>query len=135
MSDAASKIKVLFIDDDNDILSVVCEYFGLEDDLEVTTCCGGEEGFATARRWKPDIIFLDIMMPGKTGLQVLREFKEDEETKYIPIVMLTGDTSEASKYKALRCFSEDYLQKPCTFFEIKKMILRVLDKKRRFDVV
>jgi DNA-binding response OmpR family regulator len=134
MSDTAPKTKVLFIDDDNDILNIVKEYFGLEDELDVTTCCGGEDGFATARRLKPDIIFLDIMMPGKTGLQVLKEFKEDEETKYIPIVMLTGDTSEASKFKALRCFSEDYLQKPCTFLEIKKTIMRVLEKKHRFDV-
>jgi DNA-binding response OmpR family regulator len=133
MPDTVKKTKVLFVDDDADILSVVREYFGMDDDIEVETSSSADEGFAMARRWKPDIIFLDIMMPGKTGLQLLREFKEDEESKYIPIVMLTGDTTEGSKYRALRCFSEDYLQKPCTFFEIKKTILRVLDKKRRFS--
>jgi len=62
----------------------------LEEDFEILTATDGREGIATARQSSPDIILMDVMMPNISGIEMARELTAEEETRDIPIIVLTG---------------------------------------------
>jgi twitching motility two-component system response regulator PilH len=79
---------------------------------EVTTAENGEEGIARARELKPDLILMDVVMPGLNGYQATRTLTRDEETKNIPIIVCTSKGQETDKIWGLRQGAVDYLVKP-----------------------
>jgi two-component system KDP operon response regulator KdpE len=110
--------KVLLIDDDMGLLTLL--KIGLErEGFVVTTAENGREGLRQAYRTHPDVIVLDVMMPemdGWTTCQKLRQVCD------VPIIMLTGKTSERDVIKGLSLGADDYLTKPCSFDELKTRI-------------
>ena len=103
--------KVLIIDDEKLLVKSTCmalTHFG----FEVKGALDGEEGLRAALEYKPDVILLDIMMPGMDGWQVLEKLKENGETKRIPVVIFTAREYSNGKALGLKNGAADYVAKP-----------------------
>lgn len=107
-----AKPTVLIVDDDPRICSFV--KIAVEQALECTvlTAITGTEGLEKARREKPRLILLDIIMPDVDGLEVLRQIKEDPRLQSTRVVMLTGRTDREALRKSLYWYAEEFLSKP-----------------------
>src|SRR5438270_8601710 len=103
--------RVLIVDDEETI-RVLCRLNLELDDYEVLEAADGESGLAIARAEKPDVIFLDVMMPVMDGWEALVRLKADDATAGIPVVMLTARTSEADEIKAWGAGVLEYIHKP-----------------------
>ena len=126
------KKKILVIDDNQSVIYSVKE--GLERLFETYIVLGalsGEEGLQLLKDGNlPDLILLDIMMPGMNGWDVFATLQEHVEWKEIPIVFLTAKTDEYSKgFGKLAC--KDYIEKPFEVEELKKRIDVVLEEKEK----
>lgn len=93
---------------------------------EVISAVNGGEALGIATREKPDLVLLDIMMPVMNGFQVLRKLKSQEETKNIPVIMLTSKVQEKDVVFGLEAGAEDYITKPFSFAELNTRVNRVL---------
>lgn len=82
--------KILVVDDEPDAIEFVCVVIEDMGDYEVITAGDGEEGLSRARDERPDLIILDVQMPKKDGFVVFSELKRFDETRDIPVIMLTG---------------------------------------------
>ena len=112
------KAHILVVDDDDGIRSLVKEYFGKNNYL-VTTAKSAEDAFEKVKIIKFDLIVLDVMMPGKTGLEFTSENKNKIDT---PIILLTAKGEASDRVEGLEIGADDYLPKP---FEPKELILRI----------
>jgi len=89
---------------------------------QVTTAESGEEGIAKAKATKPDLILMDVVMPGLNGYQATRTLTRDEETKNIPVIVCTSKGQETDKIWGLRQGAADYIVKPVNPEELLKKI-------------
>jgi two-component system phosphate regulon response regulator PhoB len=121
--------KILIIDDEQDLVKLVKEILELED-FQVSCAYDGEEGLKKATSEIPDLILLDIKMPGVNGFQVLERLKIDETTSHIPVVMLTTSTLRQDRDKAFDLGAVDYVIKSLEGFELGERIHKML--KERF---
>lgn len=120
-----NKRKILIIDDEEDFSFFVKR--NLERiNYEVLTAKEGNEGFELAKKNKPALVLLDIMMPGIDGFTVLKKIREDQNIKRIPVIMLTGKEDKESQRKAKELFNNDYLVKPVETAELRKRIGKIL---------
>lgn len=124
------KKKILVVDDEKDVLTYLTTL--LEDNGYETISAGdGLKGFDLAKSEKPDLITLDITMPDQSGVRTYRYYKEDEELKNIPVIIVTaiGD-SMRSFLKKLAGFSEPegFMNKPIDEAELLKMVSDLLNK-------
>lgn len=118
---------ILVIDDEKDILEML--RYNLEKEGFDAICAGdGETGLDIATRHKPALIILDLMMPGKDGLQVCRELRTDHRTNRVPIIMLTAKATEADRVVGLELGADDYITKP---FSPRELVARVKAVLRR----
>jgi DNA-binding response OmpR family regulator len=122
--------KILIIDDEKDLVKLVKEILELED-FEVSDAYDGEEGLRKAISEMPDLILLDIKMPGLNGFQVLERLKMDKTISHIPVVMLTTSTLRRDRDKAFDLGAVDYVIKSLEGFELGERIRKIL--KDRFD--
>ena len=112
---------ILVVEDDLDIRELIS--FNLANEgHQVFEANDGEVGIDKARNNNPDLILLDLMLPGIQGLDVCRIIKSDQETKEIPILMVTAVGQEEDIVKGLETGADDYITKP---FSIKVLIARV----------
>ena len=112
---------------DDDPLSIKLLNFRLRSvGHEVVFAVNGGEALEIATREKPDLVLLDIMMPVMNGFQVLRKLKSQEETKNIPVIMLTSKVQEKDVVFGLEAGAEDYITKPFSFAELNARVNRVL---------
>jgi len=112
---------ILVVEDDLDIRELIS--FNLANEgHQVFEANNGEVGIDKARNNNPDLILLDLMLPGIQGLDVCRIIKSDQETKEIPIIMVTALGQEEDIVKGLETGADDYITKP---FSIKVLIARV----------
>ena len=118
--------KVLVIDDDADIIELEKLYFEKEG-YEVVSCMQGDKAVATFNVTKPDIIILDLMLPGMDGNDVCREIRRVSD---VPIIMLTARTDTLDRVVGLELGADDYVPKP---FEPKELLARVKAVLRRTD--
>jgi len=81
--------KILMIDDDADFSALAAAHFSRHG-YSVTLAPNGKDGLAKARALKPDVVFLDIMMPEMNGIEVLRELKAADETAEVPVIVMSG---------------------------------------------
>src|SRR4030042_1131443 len=88
------KEKILVVDDEEDILELVRHNLAREG-YQVVCAATGEKAVDKAQKEKPDLIVLDLMLPGIDGLQVARSLKDDARTRHVPIIMLTAKGEEA----------------------------------------
>ena len=123
--------KILMIDDEKDICSLIKQNLELSGDHKVIIANNGKDGIAAAIHNKPDLILLDIIMPGLSGFDVLKKLKETEETTAIPVVMLTAVGTEEAKEKAMSLYNEDYLVKPVSTAVLRAKIEEVLSRGKR----
>ncbi len=119
--------RILVVDDEKNILELV--RFNLErEGYEVLTATDGAEGLDLARRESPDLIVLDVMLPGMNGLEVCRELHLDPATGNIPIIMLSARAEETDRVLGLEMGADDYIVKP---FSPRELIARIKVRFRR----
>lgn len=111
---------ILIIEDDPMMLRALGNM--LKVDYNILAAKDGERGISFAKRNSPDVILLDIMMPGMTGFDVIGVLKADDETKNIPVIFLTGDDSDISKEKGYKLGAADYIEKPFVANALKERI-------------
>lgn len=124
---AETKKKILVVDDELDMLMVIklrLEASG----YEVITATDGLDGLNAARRVKPDLIVLDIMLPKMNGYKVARFLKFDEEYKSIPIVMLTALSGEEDRSTGIETGADAYLTKPFETQQLLDAVREFLEK-------
>jgi CheY-like chemotaxis protein len=118
--------KILVVDDESDILFVISKMLEREG-YETVKAESGEKAVEVLKETKPDLILLDVMMPGWDGWETCSKIKANEETKQIPVAMLTAKTADADKIKALEeCGAEWHISKPIDrpkFIETVKWLL------------
>ena len=102
---------VLIIEDEEDILALV-HYNFIRNGFRADLTTSGEDGLTMAQQLKPDLIILDLMLPGLDGLEICRRLKDDKATKSIPIIMLTAKGEEEDIVKGLEMGADDYVTKP-----------------------
>ncbi len=120
---------ILVIDDDIDIVELL--KISLESDgFNVRTANDGTSGVRRAQANVPDLVLLDVMMPHKDGFQVLRELREDERTKTVPVILLTARGQTEDKLRGLDTGADDYITKPFDLREVTARVETVLGRTR-----
>src|SRR5689334_6494621 len=110
-------LKILVIDDQENIIEFIklgLKYEGFLVESEVD----GPQGLAAAQRLNPDLIILDVMLPGMDGLEVCRKLRDNPTTRDIPILMLTAKDDVSDRIAGLDTGADDYLTKPFSFEEL-----------------
>lgn len=127
------KTRILMIEDEEDIASLI----KLQAEISGYQFCSfrdGIEGYAAVIREKPDIVLLDVMLPGENGLDVCRKLKMNAETKNIPIIMLSAKGEEIDVVLGLELGADDYISKPFSpkvlFSRIKAVLRRGKDTEK-----
>lgn len=122
-----SKDLILVVEDDEDILQLV--KYNLEGaGFEVETASDGLDAVAKARRQTPDLVLLDLMLPGMDGLDVAKELKKEPDTAGVPIIMVTAKGEEVDRIVGLELGADDYIVKP---FSPREIVLRIKAVLRR----
>ena len=121
------KSRVLVIDDEADLVELV-KYNLEKEGYHVLTAGTGTEGLRMALWDTPDVIVLDLMMPGLDGLEVCRQLRRDNRTKNVGLIMLTAKTDEADRVVGLELGADDYMTKP---FSPRELVARVRALLRR----
>ena len=116
-----AKPKILVIEDEPDLLEVI-QYNLEREGHKVIACRNGETGLSRIRTDDPDLVILDLMLPGMDGLEVCRQVKADPVTKAIPVIMVTAKGEESDVVLGLGIGADDYLTKP---FSPKELVARV----------
>ena len=116
--------KILVVDDSPTERHVISELL-VRSGYQVITAENGEEGIEKARRGKPDLILMDVVMPGLNGYQATRTLTRDETTKQIPIIVCTSKGQETDRIWGLRQGALDYLVKPVNAVELLAKIAEI----------
>ncbi len=119
-----SKKLILVVDDDRDLV-VLLERILVEEGYQVATAYDGSSALTLLDEQKPDLIILDIMMPGINGLEILNSVRQ---THVIPVIMLTAKKDEATLRDAFDAGADDYIRKP---FRRLELLARIKTKLRR----
>ncbi len=118
--------KILVIDDEPSIVNLVTAYLKPEG-YEVHTAMDGTSGLKAARSFKPDLIILDVMLPGMDGIELLSRLRRESE---VYVIMLTAKTEETDKIVGLSVGADDYVTKP---FSPRELVARVKAALRRIE--
>jgi len=121
-----SKIKILVVDDEPSILNLVSAYLKPEG-YEVYTASDGHSGLKAARAYKPDLVVLDIMLPGMDGIELLTNLRRESD---VYVIMLTAKTEETDKIVGLSVGADDYVTKP---FSPRELVARIKAALRRLQ--
>ena len=117
---------VLVVDDDPVILKLLEVNFEMEG-FTVITAKDGEDGIETARAQQPDVVVSDIMMPRKSGLELVAELKADPATKHIPVILLSAKAQANDERAGLEAGADDYVTKPFEPLDLVDRVNRLLD--------
>ena len=113
--------RILIVDDEEDVLELV-QYNLDRSGYHVETAISGEQALTKTKKKIPDLIILDLMLPGMDGLEVCKQLKSDVKTEGVPIIMLTAKGEEADIVTGLELGADDYVTKP---FSPKVLVARV----------
>ena len=116
-----TKKRILIVDDEPDLVETIQVSLELED-YECLLAYDGFRGFERAQKEKPDLIILDVMLPGMNGYKVCRLLKFDEKFKHIPIIMLTAEAQEKDRLTGKETGADFYMTKP---FSADKLLAKV----------
>jgi len=125
-------IKVLVVDDEMHIIELL-QFNLTKRGFDVFTATNGEEAIQLAINEKPDLIVLDVMLPGMDGIDVCRKLRQNVSTSDIPVIMLTARGEESDKILGLEMGADDYLTKPFSPRELVARIKAVLRRTRPED--
>lgn len=124
-----SKEKILVVEDERDIRELIS--YNLEHEgYKVIACDNGERSVELIKREQPELVILDLMLPGMDGLEVCKIIKQDDRTRHIPVMMLTAKSEETDVVVGLQIGADDYITKP---FSPKILIARVRTILRRIE--
>ena len=119
--------KILIVDDEVDLVETV--RFPLEmEGFDVLVSYNGEDALSQARKEKPDLIILDLMLPKLDGYKVCRLLKFDQRYKHIPILMLTAKTQEKDKTLGMETGADEYITKPFEMDVLMEKVKAYLNK-------
>ena len=128
--------KILIVEDEKDTRKALSTALQLDNEAyEIVCAVDGQSGLKTARSFRPDLILLDILMPGLSGIEVCRTLKSDEECKSIQIIMLTALDQTENIVKGLSAGADDYVSKPFNMPELLARVRSHLKMKELYDVV
>jgi two-component system phosphate regulon response regulator PhoB len=122
-----AKEKILVIEDEDDIQELI-RYNLVKEGFQVIGANTGEDGLRIAKTSQPDLILLDLMLPGKDGLEICRQLAADPLTLHAPVIMVTAKGEETDVVTGLRMGADDYITKP---FSPKILVARVKTVLRR----
>jgi two-component system phosphate regulon response regulator PhoB len=114
-------LTILVVDDERDIVELI-RYNLAQAGFRVVTATDGQQAIDLARRERPDLVVLDLMLPVMPGTEVARILKQDEKTRAVPILMLTARGSETDRIVGFELGADDYVVKP---FSPRELVLRV----------
>lgn len=131
-----SKVKILVVDDEENIVELI--RMNLENSgYEVMDAYSGMEAITKTNSYLPDLLLLDLMLPDVDGLQVCKMIRMNEQTKDIPIIMITARSEEIDKVEGLSIGADDYITKPFGILElearIKTVLRRTVNKDKNMD--
>ncbi|MDT8317686.1 MAG: response regulator [bacterium] len=126
------KKRILVVDDENLMVRIMSDEL-ISQGYDVEEANSGEGAIDAALRTPPDVILLDIVMPGLDGYEVCRSLKEFEVTSHIPIIMLTGLKDRESRHKGLKSGATDFLNKPVDMLELSIRLKNILQVKEYQD--
>lgn len=129
-----AKDRILVIDDEKDILDLV-EYNLKQNGYKVSCVATGEEALEAARSFNPDLILLDLMLPGVDGFDVCKELKSQSDTAEIPVVMLTAKSEDIDVVTGLELGADDYITKPFSPRVLVARVRSILRKKNKSSEV
>ncbi|WP_440995849.1 response regulator transcription factor [Arhodomonas sp. SL1] len=115
---------VLVVDDEpNIVLSL--EFLLEQAGFTVTTTDNGEDALAAAREQRPDVVLLDIMLPGTDGYEICQTLRDDPELAEVPVIMLTARGREIDREKGISLGADDYIVKPFSTSEVVERVRRI----------
>ncbi len=118
MNEQPKKSRILLIDDDQELSGMLSEYLGM-DRLQLTVCHSGEDGIDTFAEGNFELLILDIMLPGMSGLDVLKRIRQISQ---VPVIMLTARGDDIDRIIGLEFGADDYLPKP---FNPRELLARI----------
>ncbi len=121
--------KILIVDDHREIIEVIGESFRLRG-YQVFEAEDGRAALAKVYQVKPDLILLDIMMPLLDGYEICRTLKNSEETKHIPIILITAKGNQSDIERGFEMQADGYVVKPFQPIELREFAEKVLEKVR-----
>ncbi len=120
------KKRVLIVDDEPQIRLLLKEF--LSDTFETEFASNGNEAVRVSAAIRPDVILMDVMMPDLDGISAVQKIRQNENTKHIPILMLTAANTSRQRIQAFELGADDYISKP---FEIEELLARINSKLSR----
>ncbi|MFW5947917.1 MAG: response regulator transcription factor, partial [Gemmatimonadota bacterium] len=121
MATSAASAQILVVEDERDIAALVA-YHLTREGYRVRTVGTGDDAMAAARAERPDLMVLDLMLPGLSGYELLEELRKRPELEDVPVVVLTARREESDRIRGLELGADDYLTKP---FSPQELVLRV----------
>ncbi len=119
--------RVLVIDDSPTIVALLKRMLQ-QNELSVLEAFDAESGIEVARREVPDLIFLDIVLPGMDGFRALRTLRRDPITKDLPIIMISGNAQATEQFYVQRIGADDFMKKPFSRAEVFNRVEALLDE-------
>src|SRR5262245_10423152 len=120
--------RLLVVDDDPTTATLLRDWYASRP-FVILAASGGEEGLELVESEKPDLILLDVMMPGRDGIELTRHLKSDALTKIIPIILLSARKDVETKVRAFDSGADDYVTKPFEFDEVDARVRAMLRKR------
>ncbi len=126
-------MKILVAEDDRDIADLIAHYLHKQG-WQAHLVSAGDEALAYTKRQPVDLIILDLMLPGLSGLEICRALRGDKSTEAIPIIMVTARTDEKDRILGLDIGADDYLAKPFSPNELVARVRALMRRSKRADV-
>jgi putative two-component system response regulator len=124
--------RVLIVDD-SDLEVEVLQRLLQRDGYQCASVSRGDEAFAAAAQIDPDVVLLDVGLPGLDGMAVCRQLKSDVRTRLTPVLMMTGSADEDRHVRALEAGADDFLKKPVTMAKLRPRVQSAIRLKRYLD--
>jgi DNA-binding response OmpR family regulator len=131
--ESMTKAKILVVDDEPVNVELMEEY--LSKDYEIVKAYDGNEALRKVETTPPDLILLDIMMPGINGFEVCKILKDNEKTMSIPIIIVTALQDNNGRIKSIEAGADDFLNKPVDVLELAIRVKSLLRLKQYYDAL
>lgn len=126
-SERGKDVTILIVEDDRVLREFLCT--ALADEFEVAGAVTGEEAVELARRLRPDVVLLDVMLPGLSGLDVVREIRADPELRHTPVLVMTA-FSDIEPSEAEAAGADRFLSKPFDLLELTETVKELVEQDR-----
>ena len=117
--------KILFVDDDEKLLVLLTEFF-VREQFIVAAARNGQEAWQEIHSARPNLVVLDVMLPGDSGFDICRQIRQSPDFQELPIIMLTARVEEPDRFVGLEMGADDYLGKPFSMRELGARVRAVL---------